>query len=249
MGGSSNGSGLYQSDDTGKTWRHLGWNNIKCFSMDMVQSSNGRILYEATGLGVLRSVDGGEHWKQLTDWRISEVMDIMINPYNKDHYNEIDIATAHGLRRSLDGGQTWEAVSHQNIKWASYGDSVDERETFYTDSCRSPAVYVGTLTGIDTITGQVYCTCFDEAPSSGRRLGDNTRFWATEWANPGEGGSGDNAELWATPGEGGRMRAYLFYSPSLGIEIWYDSILEPSSKVKKLQGRQIWNVKGFLVTP
>src|SRR5437868_3843776 len=36
MGGSSNGSGLYQSDDTGKTWKHLGWDNIKCYSMDMV---------------------------------------------------------------------------------------------------------------------------------------------------------------------------------------------------------------------
>src|SRR5438067_9504641 len=40
MGASSNGSGLYQSDDTGKTWKHLGWENIKCYSMDMVQSSN-----------------------------------------------------------------------------------------------------------------------------------------------------------------------------------------------------------------
>lgn len=107
MGGSSNGSGLYQSDDTGKTWRHLGWNNIKCFSMDMVQSSNGRILYEATGLGVLRSTDYGEHWKQLTDWRISEVMDLAINQKNPD---EIYIATAHGPWRTRDGGRVWGKV-------------------------------------------------------------------------------------------------------------------------------------------
>ena len=79
MGASSNGSGLYQSDDTGKTWKHLGWSNIKCYSMDIVQSSNGRILYLATGLGVLQSTDFGETWKHLTDWRVSEVMDVAVN--------------------------------------------------------------------------------------------------------------------------------------------------------------------------
>jgi hypothetical protein len=107
LGASSIGSGLYQSDDTGKTWKHLGWNNIKCYSMDMLQSSNGRILYEATGLGVLRSTDYGEHWKQLTDWRISEVMDIAVNQKNPD---EIWIATAHGPWRSEDGGKHWDLL-------------------------------------------------------------------------------------------------------------------------------------------
>jgi hypothetical protein len=107
MGGSSNGSGLYESDDTGKTWKHLGWDNIKCYSMDMVQSSNGRILYEATGLGILRSVDGGEHWKQITDWRISEALDVAVNQKNP---NEIYIATAHGPWGSEDGGKKWEAL-------------------------------------------------------------------------------------------------------------------------------------------
>ncbi|HZK75864.1 MAG TPA: sialidase family protein [Candidatus Kapabacteria bacterium] len=104
LGGSSNGSGLYQSDDTGKTWKHLGWDNIKCYSMDMVQSSNGRILYEATGLGVLRSADYGEHWKQLTDWRVSEAMDVAVNQKNPD---EIYIATAHGAWKTKNRGKVW----------------------------------------------------------------------------------------------------------------------------------------------
>ena len=107
MGGSSNGSGLYQSDDTGKTWKHLGWQNIKCYSMNMVQSSNGRILYEATGLGVLRSTDYGEHWKQITDWRMSEVMDVAVNQKNQE---EIYLATAHGAWRTRDGGRNWQSL-------------------------------------------------------------------------------------------------------------------------------------------
>ena len=108
MGGSSNGSGLYQSDDTGKTWKHLGWDNIKCYSMDMVRSSNGHILYEATGLGVLRSTDDGITWKQLTDWRVSEVMDIAVDQKNPE---EIYIATAHGPWKTEDGGKSWISTS------------------------------------------------------------------------------------------------------------------------------------------
>lgn len=107
LANSSNGSGLYQSDDTGKTWKHLGWNNIKCYSMDEVQSSNGKILYEATGLGILRSSDYGKHWKQITDWRISEAMDVAVNQKNP---NEIYIATAHGPWRSEDGGGSWDLI-------------------------------------------------------------------------------------------------------------------------------------------
>ena len=61
--------------------------------MDEVQSSNGRILYEASSLGILRSADYGKHWKQITDWRISEVMDVAVNQKNP---NEIYIATRMG---------------------------------------------------------------------------------------------------------------------------------------------------------
>jgi hypothetical protein len=111
LGGSSRGSGLYQSDDTGKTWKHLGWDNIKCYSMDMVQSSNGRILYEATGLGVLRSTDYGEHWKQITDWRVSEVLDIAINQTKP---SKIYLATAHGAWQTGDGGKTWWSLQNNN---------------------------------------------------------------------------------------------------------------------------------------
>jgi hypothetical protein len=124
MGGSSNGSGLYQSDDTGKSWKHLGWDNIKCYSMDAVQSSNGRILYMATGLGVLRSSDYGEHWKQITDWRISEVLDVsvaqadtkkitILTPLRSESESGIDPTTLYYFRKvwqSQDSGKTWTEV-------------------------------------------------------------------------------------------------------------------------------------------
>jgi hypothetical protein len=104
LGGSSRGSGLYASDDTGKTWRHLGWDNIKCYAVDIVQRTDGRILYMGTGLGVLKSTDYGEHWKQVTDWRVSEVLDVAINELDS---NDVFIATAHGIWHTSDGGIQW----------------------------------------------------------------------------------------------------------------------------------------------
>src|SRR4051812_3451706 len=35
MGGSSIGAGLWQSDDTAKTWKQLGWKHVKCYSVDV----------------------------------------------------------------------------------------------------------------------------------------------------------------------------------------------------------------------
>jgi hypothetical protein len=105
LGASSKGSGLYQSDDSGSVWTHLGWENVKSYSMDLVQASNGQILYLATGLGVLRSTDFGQTWSQLTDWRVSEVMDIAVNQASP---NELWIATPHGPWQSLDTGKSWQ---------------------------------------------------------------------------------------------------------------------------------------------
>src|SRR5688572_30534684 len=91
MAGSSLGSGLWQSDDTGKTWTQLGWKHIKAFSMD--HDSNGRVLYLAAGNGVLKSTDHGGSWKVMTDWRVAEVMDVKVI---RERPSIVIAATAHG---------------------------------------------------------------------------------------------------------------------------------------------------------
>jgi hypothetical protein len=104
MGGSSLGSGLWQSDDTAKTWKQLGWKHVKCYSVDIVNKSNGKIIYEACGNGVMRSTDAGATWRMLTDSRITEVMDIAID--QKDTKN-IYIASPEAIWKSVDGGDSW----------------------------------------------------------------------------------------------------------------------------------------------
>jgi len=104
LGASSKGSGLYQSDDTGKTWKHLGWENGKLYSMDLLKSENGRVIYVSGGLGVLKSTDYGSSWRQMTDWRVAEAMDVTINQRNPA---EVWIASATGPWQSQDSGKTW----------------------------------------------------------------------------------------------------------------------------------------------
>ncbi|MDP4198911.1 MAG: hypothetical protein Q8922_10775 [Bacteroidota bacterium] len=223
LGGSSNGSGLYQSDDTGKTWRHLGWNNIKCFSMDMVQSSNGRIIYEATGLGVLRSTDYGEHWKQLTDWRISEVMDVAVNQKNPE---EIYIATAHGPWWTEDAGKTWNTsirgMYEPYASMAAYAipnyDTVFlcSRNTSYIRTAND-AAWIGSPEPAPRTIDPYECHLDGMARSSSRLvIGDEET----------------GLVLIATLGSGVMRQSKRVMPPE-----------------NKLPYRQIWTLKSFLVTP
>ncbi|MEP7235502.1 MAG: hypothetical protein ABI778_09425 [Ignavibacteriota bacterium] len=104
MGGSSMGAGLWQSDDTAKTWTQVGWKHVKCYSVDVVNKSNGKTIYQACGNGVLRSTDGGMNWKMLTDWRITEVMDVAIDQQSPKN---IYIGTPTAVWKSNDGGDSW----------------------------------------------------------------------------------------------------------------------------------------------
>ena len=104
MGGSSIGGGLWQSDDTGRTWKQLGWKHVKCYSVDIVQKSNGKIIYEACGNGLLRSTDAGVSWRMTTDWRMTEVMDVAVD---QKHPQNIYIATAGAIWKSDDAGANW----------------------------------------------------------------------------------------------------------------------------------------------
>lgn len=105
VGSSTLRSGLFVSRDGATTWRHVGPENLKAYSMDAVDTSGGRILYIAAGNGVHRSTDYGQSWKIVTDWQVTEVLDVKVD---QQHPNYVYAATAWGFWRSTDGGETWE---------------------------------------------------------------------------------------------------------------------------------------------
>lgn len=98
-------SGLFISEDAGKTWEHRGWQNIKANSMAIEPDSKGKVIYLAAGNGVLKSTDSGKTWRIMTDWRITEVLKIIIHPEDK---RKIFIATPYGVFKSIDAGWNWE---------------------------------------------------------------------------------------------------------------------------------------------
>lgn len=112
MGGSSLGSGLWVSDDTGKTFTQLGWKHGKTYSVDFVKNSGGKIIYIARGDGLLATTNGGISWRMLTDWRQTEVMDVKVNQKKTSH---IIITTAREKWRTKDAGKTWKMVKAVTI--------------------------------------------------------------------------------------------------------------------------------------
>ncbi len=107
LGASSLGSGLWTSDDTGRTWNHLGWKHGKTYSVDVLGGSKGKTIYLARGDGLLRTTDAGTTWKMLTDWRHREVTDVAVLQSDP---SLIIITTALGMWRSQDTGATWNKI-------------------------------------------------------------------------------------------------------------------------------------------
>ncbi len=98
-------SGLFVSADTGATFHHMGWENIRCFGFAMHPKQIGKTFFLASGNGVFRTEDGGQHWRILTDWHETEIQEVLVNPRNP---RKIVIGTPYGIFRSEDGGQTWQ---------------------------------------------------------------------------------------------------------------------------------------------
>ena len=94
-------SGLFIS--VGEGWKHYGWPNVRCFGVAVSSSNTDHILL-ACGNGVHESRDGGLNWKILTDWRISEVLDVAFDPSNDQH---LLCASAYGVWHSEDDGRSW----------------------------------------------------------------------------------------------------------------------------------------------
>ena len=62
------------------------------------------------GIGILKSIDGGENWEKSLDWsyqNFTGVQDLIYHPQNSDI---IYAATSEGLIRSSDKGGSWETI-------------------------------------------------------------------------------------------------------------------------------------------
>lgn len=95
--------GVFVSTDGGETWEHRGWKEyIRTF---YTEAASDGVIWSACGNGVLRSDDGGKHWRITTGWRITEVLKIDCDPSDP---STVYAATAYGIFKTADSGETWE---------------------------------------------------------------------------------------------------------------------------------------------
>ena len=99
IGQDNSRSGLFRREPDGN-WTSLGWPNVRNFGI----ATTPYFIFLACGNGVLRSPDNGGNWRMTTDWKITEVLDIALDPANP---HKLVIATAHGIAWSPDDGDTW----------------------------------------------------------------------------------------------------------------------------------------------
>jgi photosystem II stability/assembly factor-like uncharacterized protein len=127
----------------------LGTGEVYSQFMNSRPGTINRFTRGTYGIGILKTVDGGETWNHSLDWSLSNlrgVQDIVINPKNP---RSLFAATSIGLYKSVDGGKSWSNVhslpmavsivihpSDTNLVFVTHG-SLDPNLTFSTGVYRS----------------------------------------------------------------------------------------------------------------
>ncbi len=96
-------NGLYRSTDRTEI-THLGFNHPR---VDAVAADprDPKVLYIGALNGVLRSTDGGNSWRIMTSWDMTEAKGLAVDPHRPDR---VVIALPDGIGVSEDRGETWE---------------------------------------------------------------------------------------------------------------------------------------------
>lgn len=128
--------GLWKTTDDGQTWTIL-TNDLPTMGVSgiAIDANDNKIIYIATGdedgndsvgMGVYKSIDGGDTWEniglQSTDW----CGDIYIHPDNSEC---LYVCTSNGLFKTLDGGTTWVSIVGGEAR--EFRFKPDEPSVFY----------------------------------------------------------------------------------------------------------------------
>ena len=95
-------NGVYRTTDRQEVV-HVGFNHPRVDAL-AADPRDPSVLFLAGLNGVMRSNDGGQSWRIMTDWQMTEAKDIAIDPHQPDR---VFIALPDGIGMSPDGGRTW----------------------------------------------------------------------------------------------------------------------------------------------
>jgi photosystem II stability/assembly factor-like uncharacterized protein len=121
-------SGIWRSDDNGKTWRFLSNQGDRWmyYSKIRIDPTNPEIAYQG-GAPFFKTVDGGKTWRTLGGIPHSDHHAFWINPRNNNH---IILGNDGGLDMSYDQGETWEYLNTMPLG-QFYAVSADMRKPYY----------------------------------------------------------------------------------------------------------------------
>jgi photosystem II stability/assembly factor-like uncharacterized protein len=124
-----NKSGIWRSDDAGKTWKFLSnsMDRPMYYSQIRVDPTNSEIAYQG-GAPFFKTVDGGKTWRQVQGLAHSDHHAIWINPKNGSH---LMVGNDGGLDISYDQAETWEFVNSIGGVGQFYKVSADMRKPYY----------------------------------------------------------------------------------------------------------------------
>lgn len=120
-------SGVWRSDDKGKTWRVVSNTNNRpmYYSQIRVDPKNEQIVYTG-GAPFFKTIDGGKNFQVVQGIAHSDHHAIWINPQND---NQVIIGNDGGIDISYDQGATWEFVNTLPVG-QFYAVAVDLRKPY-----------------------------------------------------------------------------------------------------------------------
>ncbi len=121
-------SGVWRSDDAGKTWRVVSNTNDRpmYYSKIRVDPSNPDVVFLG-GAPAFRSLDGGKTFRTLQNLAHSDHHAIWINPKNSKH---VMYGNDGGLNVSYDQGETWDFINTK-ATGQFYAISADMRKPYF----------------------------------------------------------------------------------------------------------------------
>jgi photosystem II stability/assembly factor-like uncharacterized protein len=124
-----NKSGIWRTDDSGKTWKFLSnsMDRPMYYSQIRVDPTNPEIAYQG-GAPFFKTADGGKTWKQVQGLAHSDHHAIWIDPKDHDH---VMVGNDGGLDVTYDQAETWEFVNNIGGVGLFYKVSADMRKPYY----------------------------------------------------------------------------------------------------------------------
>lgn len=130
-----NESGLFRTADR-EAIEHIGFHHPRVDAV-AVDPRDQDVLYLAALNGVLRTEDGGQSWRILTGWKMTEPKDVAVDPHHPDR---VFAALPDGIGVSENRGQTW--------TYKDEGIARKYTQTLVVDRSVSDRLLAGTELGI-----------------------------------------------------------------------------------------------------